>query len=213
MVTTKTLVNNLNILRNSQNTLINDTQKLAGGLNLTQLVLRSHRRELNDLHTSLLGFKNRLHVINEELIYLFKQSGINYVLLHVDYLIDRLTECERIFHSQITQLHEVLRVVTHGQVTPVLISPEEIRSALNKIARKIPIDLQLSFEDDFDIWHVYKYSIAILVLHDDEIHLIIKYHLLTEIFLYPLSEHMAYWFLCLGMLLLIPKSEFLFSTI
>ena len=77
-------------------------------------MLRKHRRELDDLHTSLLGFKNRLHVINEELIYLFKQSGINYVLLHVDYLIDQLTECERIFHSQITQLHEVLRVVTHG---------------------------------------------------------------------------------------------------
>ena len=35
----KNLVNNLNLLRNSQNTLINDTQKLAGGLNLTQLVL------------------------------------------------------------------------------------------------------------------------------------------------------------------------------
>ena len=28
----KNLVNNLNILRNSQNTLINDTRKLAGGL-------------------------------------------------------------------------------------------------------------------------------------------------------------------------------------
>ena len=126
------------------------------------------------MHTSLLQFKNRLHVINEELIYLFKRSGMNYVLLHVDYLIDRLTECERIFHSQITQLHEVLRVVTHGRVAPVLISPEEIRLALNEIARKIPVDLQLSFENDFDIWHVYKYSIAILVLHEDEIHLIIK---------------------------------------
>ena len=85
-----------------------------GGLNLTQMVLRKHRVELNDLRTSLLGFKNRLHVINKELIYLFKQSGINYILLHVDYLIDRLTECEEIFHSQITQLHDILRVVTHG---------------------------------------------------------------------------------------------------
>ena len=35
----KNLVNNLNLLRNSQNILINDTRKLAGGLNLTQLVL------------------------------------------------------------------------------------------------------------------------------------------------------------------------------
>ena len=59
-------------------------------------------------------------------------------------------------------------------MTPVLISPEEIRSALNEIARKIPVDLQLSFENNFNIWHVYKYSVAILVLHDDEIHLIIK---------------------------------------
>ena len=32
----KNLVNNLNLLWNSQNTLINDTRKLAGGLNLTQ---------------------------------------------------------------------------------------------------------------------------------------------------------------------------------
>ena len=78
------------------------------------MVLRKHRVELDDLQTSLLGFKNRLHVINEELIYLFKRSGINYILLHVDYLIDRLTECEEIFHSQITQLHDILRVVTHG---------------------------------------------------------------------------------------------------
>ena len=29
-------------------------------------------------------------------------------------VIDRLTECEEIFHSQITQLHDILRVVTHG---------------------------------------------------------------------------------------------------
>ena len=78
------------------------------------MVLRKHRVQLDNLWTSLLGFKNRLHVINEELIYLFKQSGINYVLLHVDYLIDRLTECEENFHSQITQLYVILRVVTHG---------------------------------------------------------------------------------------------------
>ena len=71
-------------------------------------------------------------------------------------------------------MHAVLRVVTHGQVTPVLISPEEVRLTLNKIARKIPVDLQLSFENDFDIWHIYKYSVAILVLHNDGIHLIIK---------------------------------------
>ena len=58
-------------------------------------------------------------------------------------------------------------------MTPVLISPEEIRLALNEIARKIPADLQLSLENNFNIWHVYKYSIAILVLHNDEIHLII----------------------------------------
>ena len=45
-------------------------------------------------------------------------------------------------------MHEVLRVVTHGRVTPVLISPEDIRLALNEIARKIPVDLQLSFEND-----------------------------------------------------------------
>ena len=61
------------------------------------MVLRKHRVELDDLWTSLLRFKNRLHVINEEFIYLFKQSGINYILFHVDYLIDRLTECEEIF--------------------------------------------------------------------------------------------------------------------
>ena len=53
-------------------------------------------------------------------------------------------------------------------------SPEEIRSVLNEIARKIPVDLQLSFENDFDIWHIYKYSVTTLVLHDDEIHLVIK---------------------------------------
>ena len=59
-------------------------------------------------------------------------------------------------------------------MTPVLVSPEEVRLALNEIARKIPVDLQLSFENDFDIWHIYKYSVAILVLHNDEIHFCLK---------------------------------------
>ena len=68
----KNLVNNLNLLRNSQNTLVNDTQKLARGLNLTQTVLRKHRAELDDLHTSLTRFKARLSAINEELVYLLK---------------------------------------------------------------------------------------------------------------------------------------------
>ena len=45
---------------------------------------------------------------------------------------------------------------------------------MNEITRKIPIDLQLGFESGFDIWHVYKYSVTTLILHDDEIHLIMK---------------------------------------
>ena len=68
----KNLVNNLNLLRNSQNTLVNDTQKLARGLNPTQTVLRKHKMELDDLHTSLTTLKARLSAINEELIYLLK---------------------------------------------------------------------------------------------------------------------------------------------
>ena len=64
--------------------------------------------------------------------------------------------------------------MTHGRVTPVLVSPEEIRLVLNEIARKIPVDLRLSFENNFDIWHIYKYSVTTLVLHDNEIHLVIK---------------------------------------
>ena len=39
----KNLVNNLNLLQNFQNSLVNDTQKLAGSLNITQTVLRKHR--------------------------------------------------------------------------------------------------------------------------------------------------------------------------
>ena len=53
-------------------------------------------------------------------------------------------------------------------------SPKEIKSVLNEIARKIPVDLQLGFENDFDIWHIYKYSVTTLILHDNEIHLVIK---------------------------------------
>ena len=53
-------------------------------------------------------------------------------------------------------------------------SPNEIKSVINEIAHNIPIDLQLSFESGFDIWLVYKYSVTTLILHDDEIHLIMK---------------------------------------
>ena len=148
-MTTKT--SSINLLRNSQNSLVNDTQKLAGSLNMTQTVLRKHRVELDELHTSLDRFKARLIIINEELIYLFKWSGIDYVLLHVDYLLDRLTECEEILHSQILQLHDVLRVVTNGQITPSLVSLKEIKSVMNEIGQKIPVDFQLGFESDFDI--------------------------------------------------------------
>ena len=68
----KNLVNNLNLLWNFQNSLVNDMRKLAGSLNITQNVLRKHRVELGDLHTSLNRFKARLSAINEELTYLFK---------------------------------------------------------------------------------------------------------------------------------------------
>ena len=84
------------------------------------------------LHTSLDRFKARLSAINEELTYLFKQSGIDYVLLHVDYLLDRLTECEEILCSQIFQLHDVLRVVTNGRIIPSVVSPNEIKSVMNE---------------------------------------------------------------------------------
>ena len=57
-------------------------------------------------------------------------------------MLDRLTECEEILHSQILQLHDVLRVVTNGQITPSVVSPNEIKSVMNEVARKIPIDLQ-----------------------------------------------------------------------
>ena len=130
--------------------------------------------ELDDLHTSLTRLKARLSAINEELIYLLKQSGITYVLLYVDYLLDRLTECEEILHSQIIQLHDILRVVTNGQINPSVVSPNEINSVMDEIACKIPIDLQLDFENGFDIWHVYKYSVTTLILHDNKIHLIMK---------------------------------------
>ena len=101
---------------------------------MTQTVLRKHRAELGDLHTSLNRFKSRLSAIDEELTYLFKQSGIDYVLLHVDYLLDRLTECEEILHSQIFQLYDVLRVVTNGRITPSVVSPNEIKSVMDEIA-------------------------------------------------------------------------------
>ena len=45
----KNLVNNLNLLKNSHNSLVNDTRKLAGSLNLTHLVLKKHQGELNKL--------------------------------------------------------------------------------------------------------------------------------------------------------------------
>ena len=45
----KNLVNNLNLLKNLQNTLVNDTRKLAGSLNLTQMVLKKHEGELDKL--------------------------------------------------------------------------------------------------------------------------------------------------------------------
>ena len=62
----KNLVNNLNLLRNSQNNLVNDTRKLATSMNLTQTVLKKRRKELDDLHTSLERLNARLSAINEE---------------------------------------------------------------------------------------------------------------------------------------------------
>ena len=89
-------------------------------------------------------------------------------------MLDRLTECEEILCSQIIQLHDILRVVTNGQITPSVVSPNGINSVMDEITHKIPIDLQLGFESGFDIWHVYKYPVTTLILHDNEIHLIMK---------------------------------------
>ena len=56
----KNLVNNLNLLKNSHNTLVNDTRKLAGSLNLTHIVLKKHQGELDKLRMSLVGFQTQL---------------------------------------------------------------------------------------------------------------------------------------------------------
>ena len=77
-------------------------------------------------------------------------------------------------HSQISQLHDILRVVTNGCITPSVVSPKEIKSIMDEIAHKIPIDMQMGFESDLDIWHVYKYSVTTLILHGNDIHLIMK---------------------------------------
>ena len=45
---------------------------------------------------------------------------------------------------------------------------------MDEIAHKIPIDMQMGFESDFDKWHVYKYSVTTLILHGNDIHLIMK---------------------------------------
>ena len=170
----KNLVNNLNLLKNSHNSLVNDTRKLAGSLNLTHVVLKKHQGELDKLRTSLVGFQTRLFVINDALTSLLEQNGITYVLLHVDYLLDRLTECETVFHSQITRLRDIFSVMIQGRITPTLVNPEDIMSVLDEIIKKIPINLQLSFENDFNIWHVYKYSVTTVILHEHEIHLVIR---------------------------------------
>ena len=61
-----------------------------------------------------------------------------------------------------------------GRITPTLVNPEDIVSVLDEIIKKIPMNLQLSFENDFNIWHVYKYSVTTLILHEHEIHLVIR---------------------------------------
>ena len=170
----KNLVNNLNLLKNSHNSLINDTRKLAGGLNLTHLVLKKHQGELDKLRMSLVGFQTRLSATDDALINLLEQNGVAYVLLHVDYLLDRLTECEAVFRSQITRLRDVFSVMIHGRINPMLVNPEDMVSVLDEIIKKIPENLQLSFENDFNIWHIYKYSVTTVILHGHEIHLVIS---------------------------------------
>ena len=68
----------------------------------------------------------------------------------------------------------ILWVVTNGHLTPSIVDPKEMKSVLNKILNSIPIDMQLGFEENFDIWHVYTYSIATLLMQNDEIHLIME---------------------------------------
>ena len=79
-----------------------------------------------------------MFVISDELTFLLEQNGVTYVLLHVDYLLDRLTECEMVFCSQITRLHEVFNVMVQGRITPTLVNPEDIMSVLDEIIKKMP---------------------------------------------------------------------------
>ena len=72
-------------------------------------------------------------------------------------------------------------MMIQGRITPTLVNPEDIVSVLDEIIKKIPVNLQLSFENDFNIWHVYKYSVTTLILHEHEIHLVIRIPWLIEI--------------------------------
>ena len=112
-----------------------------------------------------MGFQTCLIATDNALISLLEQNGVAYVLLHVDYLLDRLTECETVFRSQITRLRDVFSVMIQGRINPILVSPEDMKSVLDEIIQKIPENLQLSFENDFNIWHVYKYSVTTVIMH------------------------------------------------
>ena len=50
-----------------------------------------------------------------------------------------------VLRSQITRLHDVFNVMIQGRITPTLVNPEDIRSVLDEITKKIPVNLQLSF--------------------------------------------------------------------
>ena len=65
-------------------------------------------------------------------------------------------------------MHEVFNVMIQGRITPTLVNPEDML-VLDEIIKKIPVNLQLSFESNFNIWHVYKYSVTTLILHKHEI--------------------------------------------
>ena len=123
---------------------------------------------------SLVGFQTHLVATDDALTSLLEQNSVAYVLLHVDYLLDRLTECEMVFRSQITRLHDVFSIMIQGRINPILVNPEDMMSVLDEIIQKIPENLQLSFENDFNIWHVYKYSVMTVILHEHEIHLVIR---------------------------------------
>ena len=167
----KSLLNKVKIIWSKTDGLINSTKILTSNQNITFTKLDSHEQEISALKDTTDKVKLELAKIMVRAGNLGIKSTLSRFLLHIDFIISKLQECETVLMGMINKLHSVVTTLQTNRLDPKLITPFEFRKMLAEI-HKNNNKFTPYFGDS--IWESYKFTKPFIFIHNGTLHTILN---------------------------------------